>query len=173
MIRREHAYLDPYLAGVGIGVVMLLAFGLTGHGIGASGAFSSAVSSGMAAAAPARVAANEAYGAFAQDGPRSFLREWLVWEMAGVMLGALASAWLSGRFRVDTEHGPRVSNTGRMMFAFGGGTVMGLGAKIARGCTSGQALSGGAMLSVGSWLFIVGAFAAAYLAAPFVRRLWT
>jgi uncharacterized membrane protein YedE/YeeE len=49
---------------------------------------------------------------------------------------------------------------------------MGLGAVLARGCTSGQALTGGALLSVGSWLFMVGTFAAAYLVAPFVRRAW-
>jgi hypothetical protein len=51
--------------------------------------------------------------------------------------------------------------------------LMGLGAKLARGCTSGQALTGGALLSVGSWLFILTAFAAGYLAAPLVRRAWT
>jgi len=51
--------------------------------------------------------------------------------------------------------------------------VMGIGAKFARGCTSGQALSGGALLSVGSWIFIVTAFAAAFAAAPLARRLWS
>jgi hypothetical protein len=50
---------------------------------------------------------------------------------------------------------------------------MGVGAKLARGCTSGQALTGGALLSVGSWTFIAGAFAAAYVAAFLLRRLWT
>ncbi len=49
---------------------------------------------------------------------------------------------------------------------------MGLGAVIARGCTSGLALTGGALLSVGSWLFIAAAFAAAYLVAPLMRRNW-
>ena len=49
---------------------------------------------------------------------------------------------------------------------------MGFGAVLARGCTSGQALTGGALLSVGSWLFMIGAFAAAYVAAPFLRRAW-
>ena len=44
--------------------------------------------------------------------------------------------------------------------AFAGGAVMGIGAVLARGCTSGQALTGGALLSVGSWAFMLGAFAA-------------
>jgi uncharacterized membrane protein YedE/YeeE len=50
---------------------------------------------------------------------------------------------------------------------------MGLGAVLARGCTSGQALTGGALLSLGSWVFIVAAFGAAYAVAPLLRRLWT
>jgi uncharacterized membrane protein YedE/YeeE len=58
------------------------------------------------------------------------------------------------------------------MLAFGGGVAMGLGAVLARGCTSGLALTGGALLGVGSWLFMLAAFAGAYLAAPAWRRLW-
>jgi hypothetical protein len=49
---------------------------------------------------------------------------------------------------------------------------MGLGAKLARGCTSGQALTGGALLSVGSWIFIAACFATGYVLAPMARRLW-
>ena len=49
---------------------------------------------------------------------------------------------------------------------------MGIGAVLARGCTSGQALTGGALLSVGSWIFIGGTFAAAYLVAPLLARSW-
>jgi uncharacterized protein len=49
---------------------------------------------------------------------------------------------------------------------------MGLGAVLARGCTSGIALTGGALLSVGAWLFMLAAFAGAYLAAPAWRRMW-
>jgi hypothetical protein len=49
---------------------------------------------------------------------------------------------------------------------------MGVGAIFARGCTSGQALTGGALLSVGSWLFVGATFASAYLVAPLLRRLW-
>ena len=56
--------------------------------------------------------------------------------------------------------------------AFGGGAVMGLGAVLARGCTSGLALTGGALLSVGSWLFMIAAFAGAYALAPLLRRAW-
>ena len=89
------------------------------------------------------------------------------------MLGGALSAFLAGRFRLGIDRGPRTTDRSRLMYAFGGGVIMGLGAKLARGCTSGQALTGGALLSVGSWLFIAAAFAAGYLAAPLFRKEWT
>ena len=58
------------------------------------------------------------------------------------------------------------------MMAFVGGILMGYGARLARGCTSGQALSGGAVLSAGSWVFMLAVFTGGYLLAWFVRRLW-
>jgi uncharacterized protein len=59
-----------------------------------------------------------------------------------------------------------------LLFAFTGGAAMGCGAALARGCTSGQGLTGAALLSVGSWIFVVCAFAAGYTVAPLVRRAW-
>ena len=53
-----------------------------------------------------------------------------------------------------------------MFVSIGGGALMGFGAKLARGCTSGQALTGGALLSAGSWIFIAMCFASGYFFAP-------
>jgi uncharacterized membrane protein YedE/YeeE len=50
--------------------------------------------------------------------------------------------------------------------------MMGFAARLARGCTSGQALTGGSLLSVGSWIFMMAVFAGGYLFAPLVRRQW-
>ena len=165
-------YTNPYLAGVGIGVVLLAAFLIMGRGLGASGAFTTVVSSGVATASPAHAATNDVYTAFAGEGVPGPLRDWLVIEILGVTLGGLLSAWAAGRFRVRAEHGPRVTSRQRLAFAFAGGTVMGFGARLARGCTSGLALTGGAALGVGAWIFIAAAFAAGYAVAPLVRRQW-
>jgi len=100
------------------------------------------------------------------------LRDWFVLELVGVALGGFCSAWLAGRLRARVERGPRVNNGQRMYAALVGGVLMGVGAKFARGCTSGQALTGGALLSAGSWIFIATCFASAYVVAPFARRLW-
>lgn len=170
---RERPYMSPYLAGIGVGVVLLLAFVVMGRGLGASGAFSTAVATGVSVVAPAHAAESAPYAAYLGDGTASPLKDWILFEILGVIVGGALSAFAAGRFRPAIDRGPRATNRSRMLFAFGGGTIMGVGAKLARGCTSGQALTGGALLSVGSWLFIVAAFAAAYLASPLFRRQWT
>ena len=47
---------------------------------------------------------------------------------------------------------------------------MAYGARLARGCTSGQALSGGAVLAAGSWAFMFAVFGGAYGLAYFLRE---
>lgn len=165
-------YASPYLAGVGIGLVLLAAFMVMGRGLGASGAFTSVATAGVAAVAPAQAAANPALAPYLGDGAHGPLADWLVVEVIGIALGGWASARVAGRVARVTERGPRMGERGRLAYAFAGGGVMGVGARLARGCTSGQALTGGALLSVGSWLFIAAAFAAAYAAAPLLRREW-
>jgi uncharacterized membrane protein YedE/YeeE len=170
---KRQPYTDPYLAGIGIGLVLLAAYVTVGQGLGASGAFASVVASGTAAVqGTARAAASPAVAPYLPDGIASPLRDWLVLELAGVVAGGFTSAWLAGRLQRTTERGAHLGVTPRMFAAVGGGVLMGIGAKLARGCTSGQALSGGALLSVGSWIFIASCFAAGYAAAPFGRRLW-
>ena len=165
-------YASPYLAGVGIGVVLLLAFVLMGRGLGASGAFSSVVAAAVNTAAPGHAAGNAFYTRYLSDGATNPLRDWLVLEIVGVVIGGLASAFLAGRMRWTIERGAGITDRRRLVNAFVGGTAMGVGAKLARGCTSGLGLTGGATLSVGSWLFIIAAFAGAYATAPLLRKAW-
>ena len=91
---------------------------------------------------------------------------WMVVEVIGIAVGGAVSAALSGRLRIEVNGGPNVGRKSGLAAAAIGGALMGLGAVLARGCTSGQALSGGALLSVGSWTFMVTAFAAGFAAAP-------
>jgi len=56
--------------------------------------------------------------------------------------------------------------------ALGGGVLLGIGARLARGCASGQALTGGALMSAGSWAFMFSIFAGGYAFAWLVRREW-
>jgi hypothetical protein len=169
MIRRAaRPYADPYVAGVGLGLVLLGCFALTGRGLGASGAFAHVASGMVAAVAPHRAAGSGYFQGYLQDGP--LWTAWIVVEVLGVVAGAALSASLSGRM-VRGRARTAVSSR-RRVAAVGGGVLMGVGAALARGCTSGLALSGGALLGVGSWLFMIALFAAGFAAAPLLRRLW-
>ncbi|MFN8573646.1 MAG: YeeE/YedE thiosulfate transporter family protein [Gemmatimonadaceae bacterium] len=164
-------YADPYVAGVGLGLVLLAAFVIMGRGLGASGGFAAAASGVANTVAPSAAQANGYFGRYIAD-PGGPWTNWLLFEIIGVFLGGFLSAKLAGRFHGGVEKGPRITERARLSFALGGGILMGVGAVLARGCTSGQALTGGALLSVGSWGFLVAAFAGAYAVAPLVRRLW-
>jgi hypothetical protein len=164
-------YANPYVAGVGLGLVLLAAFVLTGRGLGASGGFASSAAGLAKAVAPASAASSPFFSRYLTDDASPWL-DWLVIELAGVVAGGFLSARLARRWRLAIDRGAGVSAPARLAAAAGGGFAMGAGAVLARGCTSGQALTGGAMLSVGSWLFIIAAFAGAYAFAPIVRRLW-
>jgi hypothetical protein len=166
-------YADPYLAGVGIGLVLLAAYAIVGRGLGASGAFASVVAAGTAAVeGTARASESAATAPYLTHGVASPMHDWLVLELLGVTAGGFLSAWLAGRTQAIVERGPGISRWERLIAAGAGGVLMGLGAKLARGCTSGQALTGGALLAAGSWTFIAACFAAAYALSPLARRLW-
>jgi len=165
-------YLNPYLAGIGLGLVLLAAFVLVGRGLGASGAFSSTLSWFVNLVAPAHAQANEYMSEYLGDGSSHPLKAWLVFEVVGLAAGALLSGILAGRARFTIERGPRVSTAIRLACAFLGGALMAIGAHLARGCTSGQALTGGALLNAGSWTFMIMVFVGGYAAAWFFRWQW-
>jgi len=165
------SYANPYVAGVGLGLVLLLAFVVMGRGLGATGAFANAAAEIATTVAPQSAEANHYFARYLNSDGGGRI-DWLVVELFGVAIGGFASAAFAGRLRRAVERGPHISRDTRLVLAFTGGNVMGLGAVLARGCTSGQALTGGALLSVGSWLFILGAFAAGYAVAPLLRWAW-
>ncbi|MBK5256648.1 MAG: YeeE/YedE family protein [Vicinamibacteria bacterium] len=164
--------MNPYLAGIGLGLVLLTAFVVMGRGLGASGAFSGTVAWAMNSVAPQFVAGNEFLEPYIGDGSTHPLKAWLVFEVLGVFIGALLSGLLGGRVALMIEKGPRVSRAGRLLLAFAGGALMAIGAHLARGCTSGQALTGGALLNAGSWAFMMCVFGGAYAVAYFLRKEW-
>ena len=170
--RTPQAYSNPYLAGFGLGLVLLAAFVIMGRGLGASGAFSTLVAVATQAVAPEHTRHNEFFAEYLGTGASNPLKDWLVFEVIGLFAGGFISGALAGRVRRTVEKGPAISTSGRFWLAFAGGAAMGIGAKLARGCTSGQALTGGALLNLGSWAFMMCVFAGAYAMAYFVRRQW-
>jgi len=105
-------------------------------------------------------------------GDKNPLDDWIVPVFFGALLGGFASGFFGGRLKFETRKGPQISNRTRWLMAFLGGVIFLYGARMARGCTSGQALSGGATLAAGSWVIMMCIFASAYALAYFVRKLW-
>ena len=171
-MQEERPLWNPYLGGVVLGLVLLASFLVLGFGLGASGALNRSGIWLTDLLAPHATASNGYFGPYV-SGPKHVLDDWLVFEVIGVFLGGAFGAYSSGRMRRGAvERGPNISIRSRLLLAGGGGLIMGIAARIARGCTSGQALSGGATLSAGSWLFMFAVFGGAYALAYFVRRLW-
>ena len=97
---------------------------------------------------------------------------YLTEETSTTLIGGLLSAATSGRFRVRVDGPTRVSPSGRLAFALAGGLLSGFGARLARGCTSGLGLSGGAPLAVAAFLFLIGFFVVGVAAGFLLRRTW-
>ncbi|MGB6063385.1 MAG: YeeE/YedE thiosulfate transporter family protein [Desulfomonilaceae bacterium] len=164
---------NPYVAGIALGLVLLLTFYLMGTGLGASGAVARTAAVIAHAAAPTTVEHNPYYKAFYKPGGKNPLVSWMVLEVAGVFIGGLIAVVTARRFRPGVGRGPTASVGLRLGLAFGGGAIGGIGTRFAMGCTSGQALSGGATMAIGSWVFMMTVFATAFVAAYFVRREWS
>jgi hypothetical protein len=165
-------YMNPYLAGFLLGLVLLATIFLTGRGLGASGAFKDVVVAALSAAAPAHAHQNPFFGPYLAPGQEPPLKAWLVFEVAGVVIGAFLSGVVSDRLKLVTEAGPQVGHRRRWLFAALGGALFVLGAQFARGCTSGAALSGMAVLSAAGFVTMLAIFGTGYACAWFARRLW-
>jgi uncharacterized membrane protein YedE/YeeE len=168
--RAAQPYWNPYLAGFLIGVVLLATFVVMGRGLGATGAFSAVLVWLLALGSPAYVEGNAIHAGYWNDGAP--LAVFLVYLMIGSLTGAAISGALAGRTWLTIGRGPAISDSARLAAAFVGGFVIAFGAKLAGGCTSGQGLTGGSMLNVGSWTFLMAVFIGGYALAPLVRRQW-
>jgi uncharacterized membrane protein YedE/YeeE len=164
-------YLSPYLTGLGIGLVLLATFFIMGRGLGATGGMMRIVVAMENAVSESHVN-NTPYLAKYGGGGKRPLKDWLVFEVAGVLVGGFISGALAGRIRKETNRGPKITDRQRWLYALLGGVLFGFGARLARGCSSGHDLTGGATLALGSWIVMLCMFAGAYATAYFVRKLW-
>jgi len=145
---RSRRYLNPYLGGVLLGLVLIAANFVAGRGLGASGAIKSVVVAANKVIAPAHVVNNAYYAETMKQHPNP-LKNWLVFEMAGLLVGGFLSGGLWGRLKLKVEHSPKITSRKRLIMAGTGGILFGFGSQLGRGCTSGSALSGMAVLSLG------------------------
>ncbi len=168
----EKKYMNPYLAGTLLGLLLLATIYITGRGLGASGAVKSFTVGIVETAAPEHTHNNTFYTEYAKEHEGSPLMNWLVFEVVGVLIGGVISGLISNRLNLKLEYGPRSKPNIRIAGALIGGLLFGFGAQLGRGCTSGSALSGMAVLSAGGLITMMAIFGGAYMFAYFFRKLW-
>ena len=165
-------YWNPYLAGLLLGGALLASFLILGAGLGASAVPIRCGAWLENLVAPGHAQACEFFGQKYLANGANPLRYYLVFMFMGTFLGGLLSAVLARRMNVSVERGKAFGVVPRLVLALAGGILVGYASALASGCTSGQALTGGALLANGSIIFMLCVFAGGYAAAYFVRRQW-
>ena len=158
---------SPLAAGIALGLVLLLTFVLSGHGLGASGAANDLVAGVGLKLAPAATQTNGYLGPIVADG--SPIGSWMTWEIVGVAIGALVAAFMAGRYRVQLDGTCSVGTGSRVIKALAGGLLAGFGARVAGGCTSGLGLSGAAALGIAAFVFLALFFATGLIVSRLVK----
>lgn len=165
---------SPYVAGVLLGLVGILAVWLSDSLLGASGAFENLA--GMLGKALAPAAFDNLYFNFIMPPGITVGVILLVGIFFGGMAGAATSGTLkwgkkdaaNGDAQWKRVFGPQVWK--RWLLAFVGAIILQYAAGIAGGCTSGLAISGGMLLAPAAFLFIMGMFASGILTALIIYR---
>ena len=153
----KRKYMNPYVAGTLLGLVLLSAMFLSGRGLGASGGIKYAMVAIVGAVDKDHAMESPYYSKYFENG-ESPLKNWLALEVFGMVLGGFISGALSHRLKFKVEKSPKITNRKRLLFAFLGGVFFVYGAQLARGCTSGAALSGMAVLSVAGFVTMIAIF---------------
>jgi len=161
---------NPYLVGIGIGVLSWLAFAVVDEPLGISTALSSVSSVCALPVMGTEAVAKNPYWAkapFAWGGGMLFL--------VGTFLGSLCSVLASGTFRWESVPAAWRERFGaspakRLGGAFLGGVIIMYGARMAGGCTSGHGISGSLQLALSSWVFFLTLFAFGILTAALLFR---
>ena len=164
-------YTNPYVIGVILGLILLFSFYTMGRGVGSSASFARVATAGVQLIAPDHAKSNTYLSKYIHE-KRSPLMAWLVFLTLGAGLGGLFSAFIANRIKGEVARGPSIGVQTRLWLALGGGVLSGFAARLARGCTSGQALTGASELAFGSWIFMFCIFAGAYAFAYFFKKEW-
>ena len=167
-ILSQQQYLNPLLAGLLLGLVLLMTFAITGHGLGATG-FTTRLAAWIGMhVAPVVTNENDYLGRMVEEGKP--LNAWITWQVLGVAIGALLSAFLAKRIHFQLDGKKFLGGSMRPMTALFGGILAGFGARVAAGCTSGLGLSGAAVLSLAGFTFLGTFFAVGLLASRFLKE---
>ncbi len=171
-MERSKTYMNSYLAGILIGLFMIAAYYFSGEGLGASGALKSVVVATVDVVNHDYAKEASFFAARVQNEENSPAKSWLIFEVLGVIAGAIISAAFAGRLKMEIIKGPNITNKKRLIFALIGGLLFGVGSQLGRGCTSGMVMSGMGVLSLSGFIGLMAIFGGGYVLAYFFRKLW-
>src|SRR5512140_2939833 len=107
MANEAKPHWNPYVAGVGLGLVLTATYLVIGRGLGASGPALRAAAVALSAVAPAHASATPAFTRIlAEPHP---LANYYVFLAIGTLLGGFVSAYAAGRVRPGVTRGPNAS----------------------------------------------------------------
>jgi len=165
---------SPYVAGILLGLVAIMAVLFSNILLGGSGAFENLA--GLLGKAVAPAAFDNLYFNFIMPPGITTGVILMIGTFFGGMLGAATSKTLkwgkkeaaNGDKQWKRTFGPQTWK--RWLLAFVGAILLEYAAGIAGGCTSGLAISGGMLLAPAAFLFIAGMFASGILTALIIYR---
>ncbi len=165
---KKDGFMNPYTAGFLLGLVLLGSFVILGSGLGASSGIARIAAWASLFVARSHTLLSEYFGTWG-DMPLNY---YLVFMLAGIFFGSVVSSLFAGRFSFEVERGFKCNMIIRLAFALVGGVLVGFASRLSRGCTSGQALTGSALLLTGSFVFLICIFAGGFITARLFRRQW-
>ncbi len=165
-------YMNPYLAGFILGLIILFSFWHTREGLGSSGAVKRAVAKIEQIVVPSHIEnPNSYFHKYVKNGKEP-LKNRLVFMVIGLLLGGFISGIINNRLKLKLEHSPKLTSKKRIIAAVLGGVMFGIGASFARGCASGGGLSAMAVFATSGFVLVAVMFGTGYLFAWFFRKLW-
>ena len=171
MNQKKNKYINEYVAGFLMGLLIIAAYYFAGEGLGSSGGFRD-VAVGAIDSVSHDYATSNSYVAPHVVGEHAPTHSWLVYELLGVIFGAILSAALFGRLKFVIGKAPHITNKKRLYLALAGGILWGIGTQLGRGCTSGLVLSGMAVNSLSGYIGLAAIFGFGFIFAFIFKRLW-
>ncbi len=167
----KNKYMNPYVAGFLLGLLIIVAYYFAGEGLGSSGGYRD-VAIGIINKVSPDYAQSNPYTAPHVSGTEAPTHTWLVYELLGVIFGAILSAALYGRLKFVVGKAPHITNKKRLYLALAGGLLWGIGTQLGRGCTSGLVLSGMAVNSLSGYIGLMAIFGFGFIFAFMLKHLW-
>lgn len=157
---------SPYLVGIGIGLLSIFCFFFFNKMLGSSTAFVRLAAFLEYLISPEHVADNAYYKSYLDN------NAWIDWQIM-LVIGIFIGALIASKMTSSKERGiPMNFENSKKSFLIPlvGGFILLFGARLAGGCTSGHAVSGGMQLSLTSWIFMLTLFATAIPTAKLLYR---